>query len=142
MSYLVEIHLSPVQTFIKGARRTRDLKFNSTFLSKLASVAASRIMELDSEALLIFPALPALHAGDVSNKVLVSTSLSPDVLTEEVKKRLIRRSRRSGGKWSGVSASHFIKEMPGDKSMIWLNIPGPPWNLLRSMAPTIRPVAS
>jgi CRISPR-associated protein Cmr2 len=72
MSYLFQVTLGPVQSFITGARRTRDLKFNSSFLSRLARSAAFTIARHCGEASLIFPTIPLMSdaPNDVPNKVL------------------------------------------------------------------------
>jgi CRISPR-associated protein Cmr2 len=90
MPYLFQVSIGPVQTFIKGARRTRDLKFNSSFLSRLAATAASTI-EADPLAVLIFPATEALQSGDVSNKVLAYIQSSPKDAAREVEEAIHKR---------------------------------------------------
>jgi CRISPR-associated protein Cmr2 len=75
MSYLFQVSLGPVQGFIVGARRTRDLKFGSLFLSELAEVVVKALVGQYGRESLIFPALdetfhPDRPLDDVPNKIL------------------------------------------------------------------------
>lgn len=54
MSFLMQVSIGPVQGFIAGARRTRDLWYGSWLLSELAKAAALVIAE--NHETLIFPA--------------------------------------------------------------------------------------
>ncbi|HEU5378622.1 MAG TPA: type III-B CRISPR-associated protein Cas10/Cmr2 [Ktedonobacteraceae bacterium] len=88
MPYLLQINIGPVQSFIKAARRTRDLAFSSSFLVRLARTAARAIKELDEQAELIFPAELEEEAKDVPNKILASISRSPAEIADLVKKAI------------------------------------------------------
>jgi CRISPR-associated protein Cmr2 len=75
MSYLFQVSLGPVQSFIVGARRTRDLKFGSLFLSELAEAVVNVLVGQYGRESLIFPALdetfhPYALLEDVPNKIL------------------------------------------------------------------------
>ena len=85
MPYLFQISIGPVQAFIQDARRTRDLAFNSSFLSGLARVAAQKITSQDRAASLIFP---AGNFTDVPNKILAYIELLPSDLAKAVKQAI------------------------------------------------------
>lgn len=75
MSYLFQVSLGPVQSLIVGARRTRDLKFSSLFLSGLAEVVVKVLAGQYGRESLIFPALDETFRldnslDDVPNKIL------------------------------------------------------------------------
>lgn len=85
MPYLFQISLGPVQSFIADARRTRDLKFGSWFLSETARVAALALSQGHTACQLIFPALTIQELEqpeeslNVPNKILayLREELSP-----------------------------------------------------------------
>lgn len=58
MTYLLRIHIVPVQEFITAARRSRDLWFGSWLLSELSKAAAAGIVDTQPAGLdcLVFPA--------------------------------------------------------------------------------------
>ncbi|HEY1352219.1 MAG TPA: type III-B CRISPR-associated protein Cas10/Cmr2 [Ktedonobacteraceae bacterium] len=89
MSYLFQVTLGPVQSFIMGARRTRDLKFTSSFLSRLARSAAFTIARHCGETSLIFPTIPLMSdvPTDVPNKVLayITAECAPVTLAGLIK---------------------------------------------------------
>jgi CRISPR-associated protein Cmr2 len=83
MSYLFQVSIGPVQSFIGGARRTRDLKFSSSFLSELAEAATSTISKKYGEESLLFPVILADGLEDVPNKILAY--IKEDVSSETLK---------------------------------------------------------
>jgi CRISPR-associated protein Cmr2 len=54
MTYLLQLHIGPVQGFIATARRTRDLWYGSYLLSEISKAVAHRLAQA-TEAKLIFP---------------------------------------------------------------------------------------
>lgn len=96
MSSLLQISIGPVQSFIKGARRTRDLKFSSSFLSTLARTAARTLAEKCGADNLIFPAMSAGQLDDVPNKILVyvEKDIPPDQLARLVKTKINERVKQ------------------------------------------------
>lgn len=58
MSYVMQIHIGPVQSFIAAARRSRDLWFGSWLLSELSKAAARAVAEIEPAGVdaLVFPA--------------------------------------------------------------------------------------
>lgn len=98
MSYLLLVHIGPVQDFIASARRTRDLAFGSWFLSELSRAAAREIVARNGLSSLIFPA-PAReemlqpHNGDfvVPNKIIAVVQQPPQAFGEQVRQAVIKR---------------------------------------------------
>src|SRR5579885_1977997 len=90
MPYLFQISIGPVQSFITGARRTRDLKFSSSFLSRLARKAASTLAEQCGETSLIFPSMSAGKLDDVPNKILayIERDILPATLAQIIKQTI------------------------------------------------------
>jgi CRISPR-associated protein Cmr2 len=90
MPYLFQISIGPVQSFITGARRTRDLKFSSSFLSRLARKAASTLAEQCGETSLIFPSMAAGKLDDVPNKILayIERDIPPATLAQVIKQTI------------------------------------------------------
>lgn len=88
MKYLFEVNIGPIQAFIAGARRTRDLKFSSWLLSEMAKAAAKKIMDIYGLNSLIFPAPSSekyLDPGsdmNVANKIVASIDLKQGTLQE------------------------------------------------------------
>lgn len=90
-TYLMAIHIGPVQDFIAAARKLRDLWFGSYLLSELSKQAALSLQK--SKADLIFPnptdAAKDLSAGSdmkVANKLLAQIATDdPRSFFEEVK---------------------------------------------------------
>ncbi|RRR70868.1 MAG: type III-B CRISPR-associated protein Cas10/Cmr2 [Candidatus Viridilinea halotolerans] len=81
-TYLFLVTLGPIQDFIAAARRTRDLWAGSQLLSDLSRVAAQFLR--DQGATLIFPAQAALQQHEVANRILVETTIAPQVLGPQV----------------------------------------------------------
>ena len=101
MPYLFQVSIGPVQAFIEGARRTRDLKFSSSFLSELAEVTTATISKKYGNESLIFPAILEDALEDVPNKILayIKEDISPATLKElalQIKSALDTRVRIFG----------------------------------------------
>lgn len=97
--HLFLITIGPVQEFIAGARRTRDLWFGSWLLSELSRTAASAVKTHGGEVQLIFPPEALIDDSDpklanVANKILATVEADPKQLganvTSAVKKRLMQ----------------------------------------------------
>lgn len=100
MPYLFQVSIGPVQSFIKGARRTRDLKFGSSFLIEISWEATQIIRKICGAESLIFPAIPLdLSEGDklddVPNKILayLPAGISCEKLASEIKEQIDRRMK-------------------------------------------------
>ncbi len=88
-SYLFLATIGPVQEFIAGARRTRDLWFGSWMLSELSRTAAATIERRGGANQLIFPPQAVIRAEDhdlanVANKILATVSTDPEELGRAV----------------------------------------------------------
>ena len=102
MPYLFQISIGPVQLFIKGARRTRDLKFGSLFLSEIAMTAAQTIRKTCGAESLIFPAFPFKtedRPDNAPNKLLAYIDTSPESVAEETEKAIHERVQQL---WTNV----------------------------------------
>lgn len=100
MPYLFQVSIGPVQSFIKGARRTRDLKFGSSFLSEISWEATQIIRKICGAESLIFPAIPfdlktEDKLNDVPNKILayLPSGISYEELASEIKERITSRMK-------------------------------------------------
>lgn len=94
MSYLLHVHIGPVQAFIASARRTRDLWFGSWLLNELATTAARTIS--DAQGMLIFPAFDSSStAGDslpnAPNKIIAMIDQDSHTLGMAVHAALFKR---------------------------------------------------
>jgi CRISPR-associated protein Cmr2 len=86
--HLFLITIGPVQEFIAGARRTRDLWFGSWLLSELSRTAAGAIKTNGGEVQLIFPPpnvleRPGGDQADVANKILVHITGDPKTIAQK-----------------------------------------------------------
>jgi CRISPR-associated protein Cmr2 len=97
--HLFLITIGPVQEFIAGARRTRDLWFGSWLLSELSRTAAGAIKTNGGEVQLIFPPDALIDddrsdLANVANKILATVEADPKQLGVDVpsavKKRLMQ----------------------------------------------------
>jgi CRISPR-associated protein Cmr2 len=97
--HLFLITIGPVQEFIAGARRTRDLWFGSWLLSELSRTAAGAIKTNGGEVQLIFPPDALIDddrsdLANVANKILATVEADPKQLgadvTSAVKNRLMQ----------------------------------------------------
>ncbi len=91
MSYLLIIHIGPVQDFIASARRSRDLWFGSWLLSELSKAAANSIVQQEGKLTnLIFPAietdddLKPNSSFDVANKIVAIIENHPTAIAKKV----------------------------------------------------------
>ncbi len=77
MSYLLRIHIGPVQEFIVAARRSRDLWFGSWLLSELSKAAALGIVESERAGLdaLVFPAPTTLSELQPNSRLSVANEI-------------------------------------------------------------------
>lgn len=105
MSYLIIIHIGPVQDFIASARRSRDLWFGSWLLSELSKAAANSIVKQENKPEnLIFPSISALEDSsntkydktllepnsnfDVANKIVAIVESDPEPIAEQAVKKI------------------------------------------------------
>ncbi|KAF0247470.1 MAG: Crm2 family CRISPR-associated protein [bacterium] len=98
MSYLLIIHIGPVQDFIASARRSRDLWFGSWLLSELSKAAANSIVQQEGKLTnLIFPAtktdddLKPNSSFDVANKIVAIIENPPKTIAEKVLSDITQR---------------------------------------------------
>jgi CRISPR-associated protein Cmr2 len=89
MSYLFLVTIGPVQEFIAGARRTRDLWLGSWLLSELSRAAALAVHAPQADRHLIFPDAGSDLADperQIVNRVIVEVNAGPaaDVLGHSV----------------------------------------------------------
>ena len=86
---LLLLTFSPIQSFIREARRAEDLFNGSAILSDLAKAAAQPILDL-GEAYLIYPATP--FKGDVPNVLVAKlTEDKPEEVAKKAKAELEKR---------------------------------------------------
>jgi CRISPR-associated protein Cmr2 len=81
MTYLFLVTIGPVQEFIAGARRTRDLWFGSWLLSELSREAAQTIHAPDAGRQLIFPSATTdltNRERQIVNRVIAAIDAEPD----------------------------------------------------------------
>lgn len=138
-TYLLHIHIGPMQPFIASARRTRDLWFGSWLMSELSKAAARGAMETAVSNTLIFPAadLSELQPGSplsVANKIVLLTA-NPATVAEKAEKAMRARldelaaialgAVEEGGLETRETAVSQIKELP---EFYWVAIPLPDEN--------------
>jgi len=101
LKYLFQVNIGPIQGFIATARRTRDLKYSSWFLSDIARVVAKEIVTISQDKLdcLIFPAPASLQKLEdttdmnVANKIvaLLDITGTPQELGEKLYAAIVER---------------------------------------------------
>ena len=94
--HLCRVPIGPVQEFIAGARRTRDLWFGSWLLSELSRTAAETIKQHGGTTTLIFPPPDALRSAEdglasVANKILARITENPKAVGEKVRQNVEAR---------------------------------------------------
>lgn len=103
--FLFLVSIGPVQEFIAGARRTRDLWFGSWMLSELSRVAAQAVQDHGGQVQLIFPPPQPEASGvalgdarndadlttNVANKILAIVTVAPKTLGTTVKEKVKKR---------------------------------------------------
>lgn len=94
MSYLMEVSIGPVQSFIASARRTRDFWFGSKLVSELSKAAALAIVTTDKTARLVFPFaanedLQPWSALSVANNIIAVVDGDPQSIGEQAKKDVL-----------------------------------------------------
>jgi len=113
MKYLFQVSIGPVQSFIASARRTQDLRFSSQLLSELAKTAAKKIVEENTENMLIFPAplskkelIPGSELN-VANKI-VALVYEPQQLGDKVHEAIHERleSVKESAAWERIDEQY------------------------------------
>lgn len=128
MTYLLLVHIGPVQDMIATARRSRDLWFGSWLLSELAKAAARAIAESQPTGTnsLIFPAPQDMAELQhppftVANRILAIVEDAPKTVAEEyirpaIWERLSQLAQgafqRIGGHFNREVAEAQVKELP------------------------------
>lgn len=133
MPYLFQVSIGPVQSFIKAARRPRDLKFGSWFLSDVSREVARVISKERGKDSLIFPAMSAGELEDIPNKILadIKDSVSPSELAEKIKQAIDGRvAEIRDAVWQKISEPfdrvNAEKQIADLVEYIWVAVPYDP----------------
>jgi CRISPR-associated protein Cmr2 len=88
MSYLLQISIGPVQSFIAASRKTRDLKSGSDLLLGLVREAVQVL--LDEGATMIFPAVQGKDASNAAaaNVILAEVGGDPSSIAEKCREAI------------------------------------------------------